>query len=71
VLLVDKVVVLGDFNIDLGRDWESSIGAVGWHHLHHDELPSDNGERLLDLVMSFGLRVANTSFPHHLGHLGT
>ncbi len=29
VPLVNKVVVLGDFNIDLGRNWESSIGVVG------------------------------------------
>jgi hypothetical protein len=68
---IDKVVVLGDFNIELHRDWDSSVGAMGWHHLHHDEAPSHNGECFLDLATSFGLHVANTFFPHWLGHLGT
>jgi hypothetical protein len=67
---VDKVVVLGDFNSELGCSWESFTCAVGWHHLHHSEAPFDNGEHLLDLATSFGLRMANTFFPHRLGHLG-
>ncbi|CAM6020000.1 unnamed protein product [Sphagnum balticum] len=53
---VDKVVVLGDFNIELGHSWESSASsAVGSHHLHHNEVPSNNAKCLLDLVASFGL----------------
>jgi hypothetical protein len=71
VPLVDKVVVLGDFNFEFGRNWESSASAVGRHHLHHDKAASDNGERFLDLAGSFGLYVANTFFPNRLGHLVT
>lgn len=66
---VNKVVVLGDFNVELGRNWESSFSAVGWHHLHHGEAPSDNGECLLDLVAFFGLHMVNTFFPQRHGHL--
>jgi hypothetical protein len=68
---IDKVVVLGDFNIELRHDWDSSVGAMGWHHVQHGEAPSHNGECLLDLAVSFGLHMANTFFPHQLGHLGT
>lgn len=67
----DKVVVLGDFNVELGCGWESSTIVVGRHHMHHSEAPFDNGEHLLDLVAFFGLYLANTFFPHGLGHLGT
>jgi hypothetical protein len=34
----NKVVVLGDFNVELGRDWESFSYVMGRHHLHHDEV---------------------------------
>jgi len=68
---IDKVVVLGDFNIELRHDWDSFVGTMGMHHVHHGEAPSHNGECLLDLAMFFGLHVANTFFPHQLGHLGT
>ncbi|CAK9198619.1 unnamed protein product [Sphagnum troendelagicum] len=57
----DKVVLLGDFNIELGGGWQSSNGVVGCHHLHHSDAYSNNRERLLDQAASFGLRVANTS----------
>jgi hypothetical protein len=68
---IDKVVVQGDFNTQLGHGWESFAGAMGRHHLDHSEVPSDNGEHLLDLAASFGLHMANTFFPHQFGHLGT
>jgi hypothetical protein len=68
---VDKVVVLGDFNAELGYGWESSTSVAGQHHLHHGEAPFNNGECLLDLATSFGLRMAKTFFPHQFGHLGT
>lgn len=64
MLPTDKVVVLGDFKVELSCGWESSAGAMGRHHLHHSEVPFDNGERLLDLATSFGLHVANAFFPH-------
>jgi len=41
---VDKVVVLGDFNVELGYNWESFASTVGRHHFHHGKAPSDNGE---------------------------
>jgi hypothetical protein len=66
---IDKVVLLGDFNIELGHDLESSTGVVSRHHLHHDEAHSVNGECLLNLATFFGLHVANTFFPHRPGHL--
>jgi hypothetical protein len=68
---VDKVVVLGDFNIELGCGWESSISVAGHHQLHHGKAPLNNGECLLDLATSFRFRMAKTFFPHQLGHLGT
>jgi len=69
--LANKVVLLGDFNVELGGGWQSSNGVVGRHHLHHIDPSSHNGERLLDQATSFGLRVANTFFPHRPGHLST
>jgi hypothetical protein len=71
VPLADKVVLLGDFNAELGGGWQSFNGVVGRHHLHHSDASSDNGECLLDQAVSFGLRLANTFFPHQPGHLGT
>jgi hypothetical protein len=70
VPFADKVVVLGGFNVELGRGWKSSVGAVGRRHLHHGKAPSNNEEHLLDPVASFGLHVANTFFPHWPSHLG-
>ncbi|CAK9861114.1 unnamed protein product [Sphagnum jensenii] len=43
---VDKVVLLGDFNVELGGGWQSSNGMVGHHHLHHNDVSFDNRERL-------------------------
>jgi len=61
---VDKVVVLGDFNAELGYGWESSTSVASQHHLHHGKAPFNNGECFLDLVTSFGLRMAKAFFPH-------
>jgi hypothetical protein len=61
----NKVVVLNDFNVEFDRNWESFIGALGQHHLHHGKVPSDNGECLLDLAASFGSVWLILSF--HIG----
>jgi endonuclease/exonuclease/phosphatase family metal-dependent hydrolase len=68
----NKVVVLGDFNAELGSAWQEQGGVTSKFHLHRGAAePSDNGARLLNLAATFHLRVANTFFKHRLGHLAT
>jgi endonuclease/exonuclease/phosphatase family metal-dependent hydrolase len=68
----DKLIVLGDFNAELGNAWQEQGGVSGKFHLHRGAAePSDNGARLLDLAASFHLRAANTFFKHHRVHLAT
>jgi hypothetical protein len=71
-LTSDKVVVLGDFNVELGNTWQEQGGVTSKFHLHRGAVkPSHNGARLLDLVAVFHLRATNTFFKHRLGHLVT
>jgi hypothetical protein len=64
--------VLGDFNAELGSNWEDQGGVVGRFHVNQGALePSHNGACLTDLATAFNLRIANTFFKHHLGHLAT
>ncbi len=66
----DKLIVLGDFNAELGSVWQEQGGVTSKFHLHRGATePSDNGARLLDLATSFHLRAANTFFKHHRAHL--
>jgi len=68
----NKVVVLGDFNADLGSVWQEQGGVTSKFHLHQGATkPFDNGAHLLHLVTTFHLRAPNTFFKHHLSHLVT
>ncbi len=72
VLASDKLIVLGDFNVELGSAWQKQGAVTGKFHLHQGATePSDNGACLLDLAASFHLRAANTFFKHHHAHLAT
>ncbi len=66
----DKLVVLGDFNVELGSNWEDQGRVVGRFHVNRGALePSHNGAYLIDLAAAFNFRIANTFFKHRLGHL--
>jgi hypothetical protein len=68
----DKLIVMGDFNAELGSAWQEQGGITGKFHLHRGVAePSDNGARLLDLAASFHLWATNTFFKHHCAHLAT
>jgi hypothetical protein len=59
----DKVVVLRDFNAKFGHAWQEQGNVSCKFHLHRgDAKPSDNGDRLLGLVLAFHLRTTNTFF---------
>lgn len=52
----DKVVVLGDFNAELGSAWQEQGDITGKFHLHWGVVePFDNGAHLLDLAIVFHL----------------
>jgi hypothetical protein len=52
----DKVVVLGDFNAELGSVWQEQGDVTSKFHMHWDVTePSDNDARLLDLATTFHL----------------
>jgi hypothetical protein len=45
---------------------------MGHFHVNQGALePSHNGACLIDLVVAFNLKIANTFFKHRLGHLVT
>jgi hypothetical protein len=67
----DKVVVLRDFNVELGSVWREQGGVTCKFHLHRGATePSNNGARLLDLATTFHLRAANTFSQAPLGPFG-
>jgi hypothetical protein len=59
----DKVVVLKDFNAELGNAWQEQGHVTRKFHLHRSAAePSNNGAHLLDLAATFHLRTTNTFF---------
>ena len=57
----DMLVLLGDFNAQVGTDPEPYGGVMGPHGFGKQQ-PSGNGERLLQLAGALNLRLANTFF---------
>ena len=66
----DLVVLMGDFNGQVGTDPTPYDGVIGPHGFGQEEV-SDNGERLLQLAAAFKLRLANTFFKHKRDHTAT
>jgi len=68
----DELVVLGDFNVELGNNQDDHGGVVGRFHMNRGAFElSHNGACLIDLAAAFNLRIANTFFKHCSGHLAT
>jgi endonuclease/exonuclease/phosphatase family metal-dependent hydrolase len=55
-------LLLGDFNAKLTNDNHGFQGILGQHSLHSTS--NDNGERLLELCLSYNLTIGSTMFPH-------
>jgi hypothetical protein len=67
----NKVVVLGDFNADLGSVWQEQGGVTSKFHLHQGATkPFDNGAHLLHLVTTFHLRAPQHLLQTPLGPFG-
>jgi hypothetical protein len=58
-------ILLGDFNAKVRRE-DSFKPAVGNERLH--EISNDNGDRVVNLVISKNPTVKSTMFPHHNIH---
>jgi exonuclease III len=57
----DMLVLMGDFNAQVGTDPKPYGGVMGPHGFGEQQ-PSENGERLLQLAGALQLRLANTFF---------
>jgi len=67
----DLLVLMGDFNGQLGTDSSAFGGTVGPHVLGQLLTATNNGERLLQLATAHEIRLANTFFKHRLLHTAT
>jgi exonuclease III len=66
----DVVVLLGDFNAQIGSDC-STHGQVRGPHTVQPVAANSNGSRLLDTALAHNLVIANTLFPHKRIHMYT
>ena len=57
----DMLVLMGDFNAQVGTDPKPYGGVMGPHGFGEQQ-PSENGQRLLQLAGALKLRLANTFF---------
>ena len=64
----EALIVLGDFNARVGRDWESWPGCIGKEGVGN---MNENGQRVLELCASQQLCVTNTYFAGKLSHKTT
>ena len=55
----DLMIVMGDFNAKVGKDWETWRGAIG--KLGYGE-ENDRGERFRNFCLGNSLKVMNTAF---------
>jgi len=55
----DLLIVMGDFNAKVGRDWSTWGGAIGKFGFGD---MNDRGERLLNFCLTNNLRIMNTAF---------
>lgn len=65
----DVLIVMGDFNAQVGREVRAFQGAIGKHSLH--QTSNDNGIRLATMALEKGLVVGGTLFQHKDIHKAT
>ena len=65
----DMLIVLGDWNAQVGREAEAFGEVSGTHSLHARS--NDNGVRMQTFAMQQGLIIGSTCFPHKNIHKGT
>jgi len=58
----DRLVILGDFNAQVGTNHNVWSGVIGKHGLWN---ANSNGLHLLNLCSEFGLLITNTLFQQH------
>ena len=61
-------ILLGDFNAKIGKE-QSNKRVVGRHTLH--DITTENGEKLVQLVIAHNLEISSTKFQHRRIHEGT
>jgi exonuclease III len=64
----DRIILLGDFNARVVRDYDIWPGVIGRHGLGN---MNDNGELLLSLCAEHDLCITNTMFRQHNKFKGT
>jgi len=55
----DLIIIMGDFNAKVGRDWRTWRGVIGKHGYGEE---NERGERLLHFCLDNGLEIVNTVF---------
>src|SRR6218665_2395722 len=55
----DLIIVMGDFNAKVGKDWETWTGAMGKFGYGEE---NERGERLLNFCLGNSLKIMNTQF---------
>src|SRR6218665_3497549 len=57
----DLIIVMGDFNAKVGKDWKTWRGAMGKFGYGEE---NERGERLLNFCLGNSLKIMNTQFYH-------
>ena len=57
------VIMLGDFNGQIGKDYHEVLPHIVGQYAFHDET-NEIGQRLIDLCQSHSMHPANTRFNH-------
>jgi hypothetical protein len=63
----DALILLGDFDAKVGKE-HSNISVAGKYTLH--DITSENGEKLVQLVIAHSLEISSTKFQHRRIHKG-
>jgi hypothetical protein len=57
----DIKIIIGDLNAQTGQE-EVFLEIIGKHSMHKEI--NDNGIRLIEFVISIGMVISSTTFPH-------